>query len=74
MLESSPLRPLFRFRIHLHDRSFTFDQSAFEAGKPTSAYVASESILLFLLWSEGLEIGLEESQCPETFQGSNVAL
>ena len=37
MLQPSSPRSLFRFRIHINDRSLTFDQPASKAGKPMSA-------------------------------------
>ena len=63
MLKPSSPKPIFRFRIHINDRSPTFDKCAFEAAKPTFAYVSLKANLSLYGWTVDPYIRLGIESC-----------
>lgn len=72
MLQPSSPRPLLRVRIYINHRSLALNQPAFEAGKPTSAYVFSESRSPLPDRNLGLEARLGNFNSADMLQGSKV--
>ena len=74
MLQPSSPRSLIRFRIHINDRSLAVDQLTFEARKPTSAYVSSETKYPFLDQTPHPETRLRGFNAADLFNGSKLAI